>query len=380
MASAETLVISEIPEHSMPVVAADGSIDSAGAAALRHSLKQGSAVGVSDLLKSMDGRGMVHALGGAGFALPVAVVPPTWDDVLQNARADLLESLSFKTDGFGLGNLRIQLASPPRMPPQVDERPRVPVQGRSSSAARDAASAIQMIMRSSHVTVSLGGAAPATERSSLQFVAGQALEKGVQGFGFDGLPGKYQVDLSMHEVAELHAAAAVAVAKESVRTGLAQWAAGQKVSNISPLVPDGIQQRLAGSVSLAAAQGVVAAVQSGGLDRRAAEAGGLIFASLLSAQGLDLNAKTVVEQAEQLQLGIRDLDREKGRYFGVVVAEDHKALLVKVTRKDAVALPLSDVGKGQDKPKIDDAVAIAFSAGLARVSVAKQVGRAGVDR
>ena len=214
----------------------------------------------------------------------------------------------------------------------------------------------------------------------MQFVAGQGLEKGKQGFGFDGLPGKYLVDCGMHEIAELHTAAAVAVAQESVRTGLAQWAAGQKVSNISPLVPDGIQQRLTGSLSLTAAQGIVSTVESGALDRRSAETGAMIFASLLNAQGLDLNAKTVLEHAVDQGLQLREPDRERGRYFGVVVAEDHKAQLVKVTRKDAVALAFADVDKGQDKPKIGEAVYMAFKAGTLKVTVAKQVTRESVDR
>lgn len=380
MSSVESPAVAELSIYAMPVIGPDGAIDSVGAAALRQSLQAGSARGVSDLLRSMDVGGMTRALTGAGFSIPKTVTSPTWEAVLQQARPELQEALGLKTDGFGLNSMRRQLSVPlSPVSAQLKEPLNAPVPSPQKSR-EDASAVIQRVMRSSSVHVSMAGPAPVTSRNAMLFVAGQGLEKGIQGFAFDGQPGKYQVDASMHEVAELHGAAAVAVAQESVRTGLAEWAAGNKVTNLSPLVPDGIQQRLTGSLSVVSAQAIAASVASGALDRRASETGAMIFASMLSAQGLDLNAKTVVELAADEGLELCDVNRERGRYFGVVVAEDHRALLLKINRKDGLELPRADLKKGEDTPKIGDALALAFNAGALTVNFAKRVERDAVGR
>ena len=96
-----------------------------------------------------------------------------------------------------------------------------------------AISAIQRVLSSDSVHVTLLGDDVPWERSSLLFVAGAAMEKGLQGFGFDGIPGKFVVPLSMAEVAALHKVAVREVAEESARTALGVWTQGGKVSDIS---------------------------------------------------------------------------------------------------------------------------------------------------
>lgn len=372
-------LIANDPDYAMPVLGADGSLETAGAVALRESLKRGSSMGVSELLSSMDSEGMNQALRGAGFR-----VPATASEQLNGAiRGELNKALALKTDGFGLSSKRDENTMrnetrQKRSEPDADAD--FSPSEFSGDMNADAARVIQRILRSSRVSVELLGPASAGARGSLLLIAGQGLEQGIQGFGFDGLEGKYQVPLTMNELLELHCDAAQAVAEESARAGLAEWASGAKVAPLSEFVPDSVQKHLHGKLSLASAEAVVQAIEGGAVAQRAREVGAHTFTALLTAQGLDVNAKTIAQLAEDMGLALQEPDRARGKYFGPVVGEDHKASLVKVTRSDAMALPFAALSPGQERPKVGEAVSMAFKAGVLSVNVATQVGRSSVDR
>lgn len=383
----DTQQLSQLPNYLTPAIDMNGILGFAGGMALRDSLFRGSSDGVMDLLESMDARGAASALREAGFAISPSAIQRGRDAVVESVKPDLDAALNLRLDGFGLSSARAPavIASVPTKKSFAAKAP-----GRDEALEFapdhfpgdvDAARVIQGVLRSDDgpTDVSLLGDAQASVRGALLLVAGQALQKGIQGFGFEGIPGKYQVSLSMRELLDLHTVAAQAVAVESARRGVATWESGEKVSNLSEWVPDSVQRLLHGSVSLAAAQAIVQAIEGGGVARHAGEIGNHGFTGLLAKQGLDVNAATVDQQAEKFGWSMKIPDRTRGQYFGQVVAVDHRACLIKVNRENVVALPFAELADGQRKPQMGDSVRMSFKGGTLAVSMAERVQRDGAS-
>lgn len=391
----------EMPDYSMPAMTPDGVWGTAGGVALRDALKRGSADGMMELIRSMDARGFASALREAGFAVEKSTIERGRSAVFTSVKSDLSSALSLGVDGFGLANSRSLASSVTMMAADGAVEPVAPAfaaKEKTDVAAQDmsnvalqfdprefagdvaAARAVQGVLRSDTVAVELLGNAAPAERGALLMVAGQALKQGIQGFGFDGLPGKYQVAFGMSELVDLHREAAQAVAVESVTASLTGWAAGKKVKGLDEWVPDSVQRLLYGSVSLEAAQAVVQAVETGSIARHAGQIGLHDFTGLLAGQGLDVNAKTVNEQAREFGWSIQEPDRMRGQYFGPVVAVDHRASLVKFTRMDVLELPFTELATGQNRPKMGDSVRMDFKNGALTVNVAARPGREGAAR
>lgn len=352
-----------MPAHSFPVHRADGTIVSAGAIALSDAMRRGAARGVTDLMRSMDVAALARSLRETGMNVSLEDPTPTQASVFESVRADLQEGLALKTDGHGLNRWRQSI--------------------KKDKSQDNAARTIQRLLRHSRVHISLAGPDRPAQRASLQFIAGQALGADIQGFGFDGIQGKYQVSFGLHEVMELHGEAARAVAKETAQSSLARWANGDKVNlgGHAHLIGDSVQQRLAGSVSLASAKALVDAIANGTLENRAQEVGMHQFTGMMARLGLDVSSKTVEQQAAALGMNLREADRERGTYFGPVVGQDHRASLVKITRQDdALVIPFADLPRGQAKPHVGDAVALRYNAGELTITIAKAVERAGAAR
>ncbi len=381
METMNTLGRQALHDYSVPVMEADDSWASSGSVALRDALYRGSGPSVTELLMSMDTVALQRSLVEAGFDVPPSLMERDRDEIFATVRDDLRAALAIGVDGFGLSRAGTNepLGSPKPVVAARTSRP-VRVSAGEGNGRLEAANLIQAVMRSSSVGVELLGPAVAGSRGSMQFVAGQALEKGLQGFAFDGIPGKYAVSLNMQELVDLHSDAAQAVAEESARTGLGQWAAGSRVTALSELVPDSIHRLLHGSLSVTSAQTVVDAIEGGSISRRAREVGAHTFTALLSAQGLDVNAKTIADQAQDLGLVIQEPDRSRGKYFGPVVGSDHRACLLKITREDAMELPFKELPAGQVHPKLGEFVSMAFKTGVLSVSVAKPLARDGSSR
>lgn len=360
------------PSYASPAVGEDGVWASAGAHALRGALHQQSARGVMDLLKSMDAHGMAQVLRETGFNVDERLVARGRVAIYEGVKTELQAALQQGVDGFALQKVEAEAARlPTGTAPVPPVRAHVAIDG-DFAGDRQAAEMIQAVLEAPEVRVAPLGEQPFPQRSSLQMIAAQALKKGVLGFGFDGLPGKYTVPAPMAEVVELHRQAAIEVATQSTRAGLVAWATGSKVAELSEWVPDSVQRLLHGSVSRDAAEIVVSGLQSGSIARHAQEFGIHGVASLLAANGLDINAPTIGDQAQEMGLQIKAADRERGQYFGTVVAQDHRASLIKVNRDEAIELPFAQ-SPGL-RPKVGDALRFGFKSGALSVSL-KSVGR-----
>ena len=343
-------------------------------AVMSESLKRGSVDAVMQLIKSLDARGVATALGDAGFSVSPSAVSLGRAAVFSSVKDDLNEALSLRVNGFGLRHARglanaVELAASPFAA-------KVGVSGDSPALSAedfkgdvDAARVIQSVLRAKAVAVDLMGDALPNDRGSLQMIAAQGLKKGIQGFGFDGMSGKYEVNFGMPELLELHRCAAQAVTKQTVLSNLGVWAAGGKVKELDDWVPDSIQRLLHGSVTLESAQAVVQAVENGSVDRHSAQIGVHGCTSLLAGQGLDVNAKTLAQSAIESGWVLQVPDRIRGQYFGQLVATDHRAGLVKYTRVDVIELPFNELGETQSLPKIGDMVRIDFKQGALTMNV-----------
>lgn len=350
-----------------PVVGINGEWGTAGGMALRESLSRGSLHGVMDVLDGLTSRDMANVLHEAGFAVGESAIERGRDAVLADVQQDVIEAVNKRVDGFQLRAAAHGLERPPSFAAKhIDAGFR---------GNRDAVAAIQKVLAAKGVTVEPLGDAFVNERGSLLCFAGQALEKGVQGFGFDGVPGKYDVPCTMRDVVDLHQAAAAAVAVESVCEAIDVWRVGNKVGDISHWVPDSVQRALQGSLSENSARMLSRAVSEGTIAQYAAEAGLHAITQTLAEHGLDVNALTIEQQAETLGLALVEPDRQRGRYVGPVVGADHRASLVKYARGNAIEVPLAELAKGQTRLQLGDTARVEFNKGDMVVKVAERESR-----
>ena len=375
----EQINSSSISDYSAPAIGADGQWGSAGGIAVRESLVLGSMDGAMELLRGMDEKAVVGTLREAGFMVPSELIKQGTNALIASIQSDLAAAAALKVDGFGLSAARAVATAQSFAAKDY-------VEGAMNFAFTDfagdpsAATSIQRLLHSDSVSIDLlGDAAPGT-RGALLLVAGQALSKNRQGFGFDGIPGKYEIALSMGDVLDLHREAAHAVTLASARSALGVWVAGGKDKDLNEWVPDSIQRLLHGSVSLAAAEVVVGAIESGTIERHAGDIGNHAFTRLLADQGFDVHAPTVEQQAKGLDLVMAEPDRNRGQYIGTVAGLDHRAALIKFNRTTAIELPFAALDDGQNRPVMGSMVRLGFRHGVLTVAVAERVGREGADR
>lgn len=376
MDNREQFYLRAAADYLAPAVGVDGAWGSVGGIALCESLSRGSIAGAMDLLDAMDAKAAAGVLSEAGFAVSADMVDRGREAVVGSVRGDLEKAAALRVNGFGLADARGR----ERNSFAAKEFISRDLSAGGFAGDRDAAAVIQRVMRRSKVSVDLVGDAVPGERGLLALVAGQALRDGVQGFGFDGIEGKYQLALSMAEVLDLHRDAAALVAEQSARSGLGAWVVGASVKDVSEWVPDSVQRLLHGSVSLAAVSLVVQAVEGGAIGQHASDIGAHKFTRLLADLGFDINAKTVVEQAEDQGLDVVEVNRERGLYAGAVVGLDHRASLVKFNRSEVVVLAFADLADGQARPVLGDMVRMKFSKGELTVTSAERSVREGVGR
>lgn len=386
MGSSDMQQFTGTPNYLMPSLDHEGNWGTAGGAALRDALHLGVAPSVISLLKSMDASGIAKSLSEAGFEVPRNAVLQGRAAVFASVQGDLSSAVKSRVDGFGLAAMRAQ-----RQRPQVgaestfaakeavaDRSPQFKAGGFLGDAV--AGGSVQSVLGASKVEVDLLGDAVASERNALVLVASQALKKGVQGFGFDGIEGKFKVKMPMAELVGLHRGAAEAVATESARNGLAAWAKGEKPKDLSEWVPDSVQRLLYGSLSLQSAQALVNAIEGGSIARHAGEIGVHGLSSMLQEQGFDINAPTVQDLASDQDLQIIQPNLLRGQYFGPVVALDHRAALVKFTRSEVIELPFEALAPGQERPNVGDSVRVGFKAGEMTIAFAQRTERESVGR
>lgn len=365
MGASEQLLLNGLT-HWEPVLGLNGEWGTVAGMAVRESLSRGSLDGVMDVLGEMDGRAMADVLQEAGFPVAESAVERGREAVLVSVQKDLIEAVNRRVDGFELHSERGMEAAADFAAKDA---------GDGFKGNRDAVRAVQRVLSSNEITVDLFGDVRVSERNSLLCIAGQALQAGVQGFGFDGVPGKFGVPCSMREVATLHEAAASAVAVEMVREAVDVWRTGGKVGEMSRWVPDSVQRVLQGAIAENAAHTLIRAVDDGVVARFAAEAGLHEFTQTLAKQGLDLNAPTIDAQAEMLGITVATPDRERGKYVGPVVGVDHRAGLVKYSRSNGIEVPFTSLPKEQDRLQLGDRVRVDYNKGVAQVKVAARESR-----
>lgn len=386
----EQLNLSGISAHSTPHIGVNGVWGTAGALAIKESLSLGSLEGVMDVLDTMTPKGMASVLRESGFTVSPGVVDKGRMALLDAVQHDLIKAIHLRTDGFGLAAERNN--SELNTNHVVANKERFFMNNSTSSGVRseslsneffgdyESMMAIQNVMRSDSIVVDLLGDALPGDRNSLMFIASQATQKGLQGFGFDGIPGKYMVPLSMAEVSDLHKSAARAVAEESARNALGIWVDGGKVNEVSEWVPDSVQRLLYGSLSMVTASAVVNAIESGMVGRHAEEIGNHSFARLLAEQGFNVKSATIDVQAKELGIMLVEPNTDRGQYVGPVVGLDHRSALIKFARDQAVGLPFNYLNEDQARPNVGDTVRMKFKAGDLTVSMAERPARDGVGR
>lgn len=338
-------------------------IGQAGAKALRVALAERSAKALMGVLEGMDGKTMASALTDLGFVIKDQAKAGGRNAIFQDVKNDLQEALKRGVDGHELRKT------------QRFELPKPGVHADTTVALN----VVRDVFSSSKIRVIPLGPASISQRPALQMVAAQAMLKGVMGFAIDGVGGKYDLPASLPEVVELHGAAARAFAHISTVQALQKWAKGSPLpaKEMSDWVPDSVQRVLQGSVSVSAAERVTSALSSDVVGQYAEDQGRAIGTALLAEKGFDISAPSAEQQAVDQGLTVKKPDLGRGQYFGTVVGQDHRVCLVKISRSEALLIPVSEMGG--DRPAIGSSLRIGFKSGTMNVSM-KAPGRAGLGR
>lgn len=243
----------------------------------------------------------------------------------------------------------------------------------------DSLKMIQAVMSAPIVEVGIGGDVSIDSRISLQFVAGQSLEKGVPGFAIEGVMGKFQLprQVVLEELKSLYSVAGGVVAEMEVRSAFPGWANGKMASKTNDLVPESVARILRGSASIDAAIAVQKALDSGAVKEFGAQQGLLQAGNVLKEQGVLINAPLVNQILERENLKVTEPDRQRGQYIGPVVAVDHRDWAVKWARESALVMRYKDLPDGVEKPARGDLVKLKFSNSRVDVVVQSRVGDRG---
>lgn len=346
-----------------------GEWGTVGGFSLREALSRHSLDGVMDVLDGRSGAQVAALLREVGFAVSEGAIEQGRDAVMAQVQRDLIEAVNRGVDGFEIRSERAE--------------PDVSVAGQRLDGFRGdpaAMAAVQKVLAAPAVQVDLLGDVIPAERQSLQFVAGQAMERGVQGFAFDGLAGKYEVGFGLQEVVDLHATAAAAMALETVGRAVNVWRTKGHVGELPDLVSGSVQRILQGAPSVDGAKLLVRSFNDGSIAEYAREVGGVMIERVLAANGLDVNAPTVFKQAEAMDLAIASPNTGRGRYAGSVVGLDHCAALVKFSRNQALVISFGDLGEGQERPRLGDMVRVDYNKGVLSFTGAERGVGPGVGR
>lgn len=358
---------------SEPVIGSTGEWGSAGGMAVREALSWGSLDSAMEVLDGLDGRAIANLVQEVGFTVSESAVECGRGAVLADVRSDMAEAVERRIDGLELrSKARVNGGRPVGFAAKDIKD--------GFRGNREAVLDVQKVLAASGVKVDFLGDAVASGRGAMQCIAAQAMQAGVQGFSFDGVPGKYEVSCRMHEVVELHQVAAGVVAVESVRAATDVWRKGEKVGDISHWVPDSVQRALQGSLSENSAWILSRAVNEGTIAHHATHAGLHAITLTLAEHGLSVNAPTIAQQAESLGLTVVEPDRQRGKYVGPVVGVDHCAALVKYARANSVEVPFAALKDGQPHLQLGDVARVEFNKGAMVVNKVAERENRGVGR
>lgn len=236
---------------------------------------------------------------------------------------------------------------------------------------------IQMVMAAPSVEVGVAGAAELSSRGSLLFVGGQAIERGVSGFGIEGVDGKFRLpdSVELAGLRVLYGAAGAAIAEAEVKGLLPRWAAEKGMPRMSDLVSENVAKILRGAVSVDGAEAIWAALQDGSVREYGAQLGEKLAGQVLAKQGVRLDAAPLEQVIESE--GLTLITATRGQYVGPVVLNDHRASVVKASRDSAIIVPHKCLPEGVEPPKRGDSMLVKFVSGQMRVAVSPGVSRGG---
>lgn len=238
----------------------------------------------------------------------------------------------------------------------------------------DALAHLQAVLRAKDVEVGLAGTAPLSERGAMMFVAGQAILRKVTGLEVDGVEAKFKMPASVElsDVKELFSRAGGAMAETEVRSAIPSWANGKPPYRFSDLVPENVGRILRGGLSKTGIETVSDALQSGAVRDFGAKQGSHIISQVFEARGVRLDAPSIEDMAAQAGFKVIEPNREKGNYFGAVVASDHRATAIKCSRDSVLVLAHKDLPEGVDRPVKGETMRLKFANGVLATAVTQQ--------
>lgn len=314
-----------------------------------HHLKQGELSNALDLLGSMTNEGARAMLCEAGFE-PRAT--GSRHAMLESVQTDLIQAAQEKLSGH---ELRAKTGRPP-----VQSMRSFPG-SLTAPSFESAVKALQAVLSASEVEVGIAGSEALDTRAALLFIGAQAIERGVSGFGIEGIKGKFQLpdSVDLEGLRALYGASAGVLAENEVRGVLPQWANGRSPVRMSDFVPEASARVIRSPASVDGALAVRNALEDGSIREFAALQGIRMAGQVLREQGVDLMALPVEHQVENAGLHLVT-PAGRGLYVGQVVAQDHRASAIKTSRDAALVVAHKDFPLEGGKPKMGASVNVKF--------------------
>lgn len=336
---------------------------------VRH-LKHGELSDALEVLGSMTNDGARAVLCEAGFS-PRAT--GSRQAMLESIQTDLIQAAQEKLTGH---ELRAKTGRPPVSPVQ-------PFPGSLTAPSFETAvKALQAVLSAAEVEVGVAGSGALDARAALLFIGAQAIERGVSGFGIEGVKGKFQLpdSVDLEGLRALYGASAAALAENEIRGVLPQWANGRSPVRLSDFVPESAARVIRSSASVDGALAVRDALEDGSIREFAATQGVRMAGQVLREQGVDLLAPPVERQAEAAGLRLVT-PAGRGLYVGPVVAQDHRASAIKTSRDAALVIAHKSFPLEVGKPRLGDSVNVKFGPDLSmQVKVDNRVRAGGMSR
>jgi hypothetical protein len=344
-----------------PPFAHHGTWGKAESLVFSQHLKLGALSDALELLGGLDDEGARAVLLEAGFK-PQLV--GTRMAMLKSVQFDLVHSAQQKDAALNMRSADDEKSAgkPERRTfPGTDTAP----------SFMNALKAIQAVLSAPDVEVGLAGAASLDSRASLQFVAAQAIERGVSGFAVDGVTGKFRLPDSadLPSLKDLYSVSGGALAEAEVRAIVPGWASGKTPQRLPSVVPEGVARVLRGSPTLQGVELIRSELAAGSVRDYGAQQGVQQATHALTAQGVRLDAPNAERLIEQAGLKLTAPDRQRGQYVGPVVAVDHRASVVKWSRDSAIVISHRELPEGGARPEKGDTLRVKFSGGQAAVMV-----------
>lgn len=239
---------------------------------------------------------------------------------------------------------------------------------------------MQRVLSAPVVEIGVAGSEQLDKRQSLLFIGGQAIGRGISGFGIEGVEGKFQLpeSVDLAAVRSMYGAAGAAMAEAEVRGVMPKWAAEKGVPRLSELVPEATAKVLRGPVSVDGAKALQAALNEGMVSQFGAEQGVRLAGQVLFKQGVRIDALPLEQIVEDE--GLRLIKADRGQYVGPVVLQDHRASALKASRDTALVVAHKDLPEGMNKPNLGDTMKVSFRGGQMSVDVQERSAGKGVGR